>query len=90
LKCAPEETAGIQKAAQFLQEKVRAVRETTFELSDDRIVVLAALSMAHQLQALEEEKNNALQNLNERLRSLQNKIETTLARVAQMELPSAE
>jgi cell division protein ZapA len=90
LKCAPEEVAAIQKAAQFLQDKMQVVRDTTHLLSVDRIAVLAGLSIAHELQALAAEKECERDNLHERLRYLQNKIETTLARFAQMELPSAE
>jgi cell division protein ZapA len=86
LKCAPEESIGLQKAAQFLETKMQTVREATFLLSVDRIAVLAALSISHDLLALQEEKNS----MNERLRALQTKLDTTLARCAQMELPSAE
>jgi cell division protein ZapA len=86
LKCPPEDSIGLQKAAQFLEAKMQTVRETTYLLSIDRIAVLAALSISHDLLALQEEKNN----MNERLRALQQKLDTTLARCAQMELPSAE
>jgi cell division protein ZapA len=90
LKCAPEEVSAIQKAAQFLQDKIQVVRDTTHLLSADRITVLAALNIAHEFQAMEAEKNSERDHLHERLRHLQHKIEATLARFAQMELPSAE
>ena len=86
LKCAPHETAGLEQAAQFLESKLQTVREATYSLSVDRIAVLAALSISHEYLALVDEKNL----MNERLRALQNKLDTTLARCAQMELTSAE
>jgi cell division protein ZapA len=90
LKCAPEESAAIHQAAQFLEEKMQTVRAKTHLLSIDRIAVLAALSIAHEMLALEKTKSSEIYNLNERLQALQNKVETALARCAQLELTSAE
>jgi cell division protein ZapA len=89
LKCAEHETQSIQKAAEYLESKMQEVREVTHLLSVDRIAVLAALSITHQLLALEGEKNNALHLMNERLRELQNKIDKVFP-PSQMELSSVE
>jgi cell division protein ZapA len=90
LKCADEQALSLQKAAEFLDGKMREAREVTHVLSVDRIAVLAALSISHQLMQLEEEKQNYTHSMNERLRDLQSKIDGALARSAQMELPSVD
>jgi cell division protein ZapA len=78
LKCAAEETASIEKAAKYLHNKMEEVREKTHLLSVDRIAVLAALTITHQLLALEE-----------RLNSLQSQIDKAFP-PSQLELSSVE
>jgi cell division protein ZapA len=78
LKCAAEETATIQQAAEFLYDKMEEVRQKTHLLSVDRIAVLAALTITHQLLALEE-----------RLKGLQNQLDKAFP-PSQLELSSAE
>ena len=90
LKCAPDETETIHAAARFLQEKLQTVRETTHLLSNDRIAVLAALSIAHEMQALAKSKSCEIHNLNARLIELQTTIDSALARCAELELAPAE
>jgi cell division protein ZapA len=90
LKCAESEVASLRKAAEFLEKKMQEIRDRAHVLSVDRIAVFAALNMAHELVQITDEKDNFAQSIQERLQNLHQKIESTMALNAQLELPSAE
>ena len=80
LKCAPSEVDSIQKAAEYLDEKMRDLRKNCNILSLDRLAIVAALNIAHEL--LTFEKNASVQTyaMTQRLRDLQNKIDQALSK----------
>jgi cell division protein ZapA len=80
IKCPAAETHFLQQAAQYLEEKMRLMREAGV-LSLDRIAIITALNVAHQLLLLEQQKNQHLQRINVRLNDLQNKVEQALGLV---------
>ena len=47
--CSPEERAGLQAAAQLLDARMREIRGDNRMAGIDRIAVLAALNLAHEL-----------------------------------------
>ncbi len=75
IKCSETEIEPLRQAAQFLQEKMRAMREVGSALSIDRVAVITALNLAHQLLVLEQHTHHQTQTINERLRALQAKVE---------------
>jgi len=89
IKCPEAEINSLQCAAQYLEEKMRLIRASGI-LSLDRVAIITALNVAHQLLVLEQQKNQHAQLINQRLTELQNKVESALAQHAQMELQSAE
>lgn len=89
VKCPENDISSLQKAAAYLQEKMAEIRSTTYLLSIDRIAVIAALNIAHQFLALQDEQANATEKFNDRLRDLLNKMDNMLAQNAQLELSSA-
>ena len=89
LKCAPEEKEAIHAAARLVQEKLQTVRETTHLLSNDRVAIMAALSIAHEMQALAKSKSCEIQDLNARLYALQNDIDAAMTRWSELELATA-
>jgi cell division protein ZapA len=89
IKCPESETDSLQQAAAYLEDKMRITRDVTGVLSIDRIAVITALNIAHQLVNLENQKNNYLQ-MEQGLRGLQNKLEVALTPHAQLELTSAD
>jgi cell division protein ZapA len=48
--CAPDEREGLQAAARLLDARMREVRGNNRMVAVDRIAVLAALNLAHELQ----------------------------------------
>lgn len=85
IKCLETEVNSLQRAAQYLEEKMRLVRASGI-LSLDRVAIITALNIAHQLLLLEQQKNQQTQLLNQRLSKLQHKVENALAQSMQMEL----
>ena len=83
------EVTFLQQAAQLLEEKMREMRESGNVLSIDRVAVIAALNIAHQLLSLEQHATQKMQIVNQQIIDLQNKVESALVRNAQMELPPA-
>lgn len=89
IKCPESEINSLQQAAQYLEEKMRVMRDAGV-LSADRIAIITALNIVHQLLTLEQQKNITFQSINQRLQSLQSKVESALAQTAQLELQSAD
>lgn len=90
VKCPEDDVTSLHQAAEFLQDKMNEIRATTYLLSIDRIAVIAALNIAHQLLELQNEKLTAAEKINGRLRDLINKMDNMLAASAQLELSSAD
>lgn len=90
IKCPEEEASALQRAAEYLEQKMRNIRETTNMVSMDRVAVIAALNITHQLLSLENHNSNHNQSIQQRLRDLQNKVDKALTPQAEMELQSAE
>ncbi len=89
IKCPEEDVPSLRRAAEYLQEKMRNMREMGV-LSVDRVAVITALNIVHQLLTLEQNNNQDLQLIHQRLSALQDKVEQALFEPAQMEFQSAE
>lgn len=89
IKCLEEEVPSLRRAADYLQEKMRKIRETGV-LNVDSVAVVTALNIVHQLLSIEQNKNQEVQLINQRLLDLQTKVEQALAHSVQVELQSAE
>ncbi len=77
--CTPEERPGLLAAASYLDGKMREVRGASRMQSVDRIAVLAALNMAHELL---QAKNNSESQSNvvaQQLQALRAKLDAALA-----------
>lgn len=84
IKCPSEAVSLLQKAAHFLEERMKQVRDNGGVLSFDRIAVIAALNLAYEFLLLESERVSQHQTLEQRLLALQEKIESVM--VPSMEL----
>jgi cell division protein ZapA len=85
VKCPPDEVVSLQKAAEYLEGKMQEIKATTHLLSIDRIAVIAALNIAHQLLNLEHEKLGAGEKINSRLRELIDSMDNMLRKNSQLE-----
>lgn len=88
IKCPKNEVSSLRRAADYLQEQMRKVRESGV-LNMDAVAVITALNIVHQLLTVEQHKSQDMQSINQRLLALQAKVEQALVLSAQMELVSA-
>ncbi len=89
IKCPETEVNALKRAAQYLEEKMRLIRESGI-LSLDRVAIITALNVAHQLLTLEQQKNQHAHMINQRLAELHAKVESALVQNAEMEFQPAE
>lgn len=78
IACAIEEEESLIESAKQLHDKMSKIRNTGKINGDDRIAVMVALNIAHELQILKEENLKLNQNLSECLSSMRSKIENVL------------
>lgn len=90
IKCAENDVESLYLAAEYLEDKMNYTREVSKVISIDRVAVISALNISHELITLKNQINNQDQSLQQRYRDLQTKVDGALARHSQMELESAE
>ena len=78
IACDFDEQELLLESAKQLDEKMRKIRNAGKINGDDRIAVMVALNMAHELQLLQHENEKLNQNLNECLSNMRHKIENVL------------
>jgi cell division protein ZapA len=76
---APEERDSLAAAARLLDQKMREVRGANRMAAVDRVAVLAALNLAHELQQLRDERGGNEREVARALDDLQRKLDDALA-----------
>ncbi len=84
--CEPGDEEDLLKAARFLDARMKEIRNTGKVIGTDRIAVMAALNIAHELLAREDSADAAASTANKRIRALRERIEIALNDSAQLEL----
>lgn len=83
--CLPEERSELLDSAEFLNGKMRDIRDAGNIVGLDRIAVMAALNLAHEL--LKRNRNDAIESeVTERVRQMRERVESALARGTQLPL----
>lgn len=82
IACAPEERAGLMEAASFLDQKMRELRANTRAPSFERLAVLTAVSVAHELLALRKQLDGHDQRTADQLASLRRRLDNALETAA--------
>lgn len=83
--CGPGEEDALLASALNLDERMRNVRQTGKIIGTERIAVMVALNMAHELMSLGD--SNAVDgSLEKRMRNLQDEVEVALHQFNQLEL----
>ncbi|OOZ36526.1 cell division protein ZapA [Solemya velesiana gill symbiont] len=84
--CQEGEQKSLLASARFLDEKMREIRTGGRVIGTDRIAVMAALNLAHDLLEQKNSKDDTSQWISKRLRAMQEKIEIALSQSNQLEL----
>ena len=77
--CAPDEREGLMAAASYLDVKMRELRGSSRSVGYDRVAVLVALSIAHELLQLRQGQERQSRNLSDDIGMLRRKLEGALA-----------
>lgn len=86
INCPADERDSLLASAELLNTKMSEVRDSGKVVGVDRIAVIAALNMAHELLEQRSRKQDIQLNVGARIRSLQEKIELALNKGNQLEL----
>jgi cell division protein ZapA len=78
IACAPEGQSDLIQSAQQLDMQMRQMRDSGKVAGADRIAVMAALNLAHELQVMKNQNVMLTQTLSERLVKMTDKIENVL------------
>lgn len=79
IKCPPEEAHDLQEAARYVDEQMRKIRQSGNITNTDRIAVVVALNICHELFTLKKQKNNYIDTMSQRIQELQHRIQKFLA-----------
>ncbi|HKJ08573.1 MAG: cell division protein ZapA [Gammaproteobacteria bacterium] len=84
--CPADERDGLTASAEYLNSKMKEIRDSGKVVGADRIAVMAALNIAHELLQQKSRRQDYHQNMSSRIRVLQEKIELALNKGRQLEL----
>lgn len=84
--CPPEERGNLLDSAEYLDSKMREVRDSGKVTGLDRIAVISALNLANELIKLRRQGTTVEGDVGARLRTLRERVEAALARGQQLEL----
>lgn len=84
--CLPEERSELLDSAEHLNGKMREIRDAGNIVGLDRIAVMAALNLAHELLKVRGRGDAADTDVSQRIRQLRERVEGALTRGKQLEL----
>ena len=87
IMCPQEERANLVSAARYLDGKMREIRSSGKVIGADRIAVMAALNIAHELIQLQRIRPVTKDETDRRLSQIQERISTALAAEPPVEPP---
>ena len=84
--CPYDERSALLDAAEFLNSRMREIRDTGKVIGMDRIAVMAALNLAHEYLKGKERESKLDSGVGHRVRSLRERVEGALEKGQQLEL----
>lgn len=84
--CPIDERSALLDSAELLNGRLREIRESGKVVGLDRMAVIAALNLAHDLIKLQQKERDLEQSAGQRIRAMRERIDTELAQHKQLEL----
>lgn len=84
IKCTEQDARELQASAQYVDEQMRKVRQSGSVMNTDRIAVVTALNLSHELLQLKQEHMQTTQRVNQRLQDLRDRVKNSLATEEEM------
>lgn len=78
IKCPPEEVAQLQESTNYLNAELRKIHQPNQPKNMERLVLVAALNIVHELMVYKNQKNAYLDVMHEQIKSLQNRVQKFL------------
>jgi cell division protein ZapA len=86
ISCSEDEREQLHSAAELINQKMQELKRGGKIIGTERIAVMTALNIAHELQACREQTQNFSVSVDSTIRRLQSKIDEALTRAPQMEM----
>lgn len=86
ISCEEDERNDLIRSADYLDRKMREIRDTGKIIGSDRIAVMAALNISHELLAEDHSSSTIDVAMGQRIRGLESKIEDALYKTRQLEI----
>ena len=86
VSCTHEERADLLDSAEYLNSKMREIRDAGNIIGLDRIAVMAALNLAHELLKIRGRGEVVNTDVSQKIRQLRERVETALTRGQQLEM----
>ena len=86
VSCPQEEKPALIASAELLHDNMESIRASGKIIGLDRIAVMAALNLAHELIALQNQKDQGLESVNTDLDKMSHKINHFLNEIQQLDL----
>ena len=86
IACPAGQEEALRESATFLNKRIHEVRESGKVIGPDRITVMAALNLAHEFLTERSEHQTYTSNINQRVRTLHERIDSAIRSSNQLEL----
>ncbi len=84
--CLPEERSELLDSAEYLNAKMREIRDASNVVGLDRVAVMAALNITHELLKMRGRGEVVDADVGNKIRQLRERVETALTRGRQLDL----
>jgi cell division protein ZapA len=84
--CPYDERSALLDAAEFLNARMREIRDTGKVVGLDRIAVMSALNLAHEFLKMKERESKVESGAGQRVRVLRERVESALGKAVQLDL----
>jgi cell division protein ZapA len=84
--CPYDERSALLDAAEFLNARMREIRDTGKVVGLDRIAVMSALNLAHEFLKMKERESKVESGAGQRVRVLRERVESALGKATQLDL----
>lgn len=84
--CPYDERSALLDAAEFLNARMREIRDTGKVVGLDRIAVMSALNLAHEFLKMKERESRVESGAGQRVRVLRERVESALGKGQQLDL----
>lgn len=86
IRCPEEDVESLQQAATLVNEKMLEVQQSGKAINLERIAIITALNIANELLQKDQQKSTLVNKINQRISSIQDKLDSAINKVMQTEL----